>query len=160
MHTYLRYSSLFSSVTSIWAPPGFSSCCVSLPRTSKLDAKQTSRLHSSISLSLSHNTRHCQKLSLEDETNLHNHIKAMFSYTVLVLPMTHCQDLSDCSHTLSFLFLWGDCERRGWYDNSQLQLRPCSNMAQCSCSHCVCEFSLLVCGVSAARLYLTQVRIV
>ena len=56
VYTHLRYSSLFSSVTSICAPPGFSSCCVSLPKTSKLDAKHTSRQHSSISLSLSYNT--------------------------------------------------------------------------------------------------------
>ena len=43
----------------------------------------------------------------------------------------------------SFLFLWGDCERRGWYDNSQPERRPHSNVAQCSYRHYVCEFQLI-----------------
>jgi len=39
-----------------------------------------------------------------------------------------------------FLSFWGGCERRGWYDNSQPELRPHSRVAHCSSPHCVCYF--------------------
>ena len=41
---------------------------------------------------------------------------------------------------LFFSFPSGDCECRGWYDNSQLELRLHSNVAQCSYPRYVCEF--------------------
>ena len=51
-YTYSIYSFLFSSVTRMSAPPGFNSCCSTLPSTSKSAQKNISRPHSSILLSL------------------------------------------------------------------------------------------------------------
>ena len=50
--TYLRYSSLFSSLTLISEPPGFRSCCSILPRISKSAVKYNSKSQSSMLFSL------------------------------------------------------------------------------------------------------------
>ena len=56
-----------------------------------------------------------------------------FRHFAKVVLIVGCNAPTLCvSLLLLFLFLWGDCERRGWYDNSQPELRPRSNMAQCS----------------------------
>lgn len=49
---YPIYSSLFSSVTSKFDPPDFSSCEVTFPSSSMSTQKYISKLHSSILLSL------------------------------------------------------------------------------------------------------------
>lgn len=46
------YSSLFSSVTSKFEPPDFSSCEVTFPSSSMSTQKYISKLHSSMLLSL------------------------------------------------------------------------------------------------------------
>ncbi len=66
--TYVMYSSLFSSVTGISAPPALSSWFSTLPSFSKSAANVISKLHSSMSLSLKnkriHRVRNCLKTSV------------------------------------------------------------------------------------------------